>query len=178
MTIYADLLGDDLESLPPECLALHTGYGRFTGRIFVSYARFPGAAWLGKLCGFAPPADDAELTLDVVRQGAFDHWARRVNGRIMESALWVTEDGLLAEKLGPATVLFRPVIRGRQLHLQLQGFAFGKLSLPLWLAPQIQAVELAEMGRYRFEVTICLPLIGVQIISYTGWLDTLGTAQG
>lgn len=176
MTIYADLLGDDLEGLPPECLALHTGYGRFTGRITVSYASFPGVAKLGQLCGFAPPAEDAPLTLDVTRDGDQDHWVRSVKGQAMESMLWVTAEGWLAEKMGPATVLMKPVIHRGQLHLKPQGFAIGRLSLPNWLAPQIEAVELAELGRYRFEVTISLPLLGWQLVSYTGWLDTLGTA--
>lgn len=178
MTIYADLLGDDLGRLPVECLALHSDYGRFKGRISVSYARFPGVARLGQMFGFAPPAEDAVLTLDVERQGDQDLWVRNVKGQAMRSVLWVTENGLLAEKMGPATVLMKATIQGRQLHLQPKGFAVGSLSLPDWLAPQIEAVEMAELGRYRFEVTISLPLINWQLVSYTGWLDTLGAVQG
>lgn len=174
MTIYSDVLGDDLGRLPVECLALHSGYGRFKGRITVSYARFPGMAGLGKLFGFAPRAQDADLTLDVERHGDEDLWVRYVKGQAMRSVLWVTENGLLAEKMGPATVLMEATIRGRQLHLKPKGFALGSLSLPAWLAPEIEAVEMAELGRYRFEVTISMPLVGWQFVSYTGWLDTLG----
>jgi len=45
---------------------------------------------------------------------------------------------------------------------------FG-LSLPLALAPRINAHEFAEAGRFRFHVEISHPLTGL-IVRYRGWL--------
>jgi len=41
--------------------------------------------------------------------------------------------------------------------------------LPLGLAPRIQAREWQDGDRFRFEVSIRLPLIGL-VVHYDGWL--------
>ncbi|WP_299932338.1 DUF4166 domain-containing protein [uncultured Pelagimonas sp.] len=172
MTVYSKWLGDQFDDLPDACQDLHAGYGRFAGRITVSYAPLPFVAKLGRLFGFAPAADDVALVFEARQEAGRDYWRRMVGDTPMESELWVTTDGLLAEKLGPVTVTMRPILQGRQLILRVADFHFGRLAIPSWLQPEIEATEFAEAGRYRFEVTICLPIFGTQIVHYSGWLDT------
>ncbi len=172
MTVYTGWLGEGFDDLPQECQDLHAGYGRFAGRITVSYARLPFLAQIGQKFGFARPTDNGDLIFEARQEGGQDHWLRFVDGVAMKSTLWVTEDGVLAEKLGPVTVTMVPNMRGRVLELRMAGFQIGALTLPSWLRPQVEASEFAEAQRYRFEVTIRLPFLGTQIVHYSGWIDS------
>jgi hypothetical protein len=61
------------------------------------------------------------------------------------------------------------VVRGGRLDLMLRRWSFLDLALPLWLDPRSAAYESGEDDRFRFQVEIALPLIGL-IVRYRGWL--------
>ena len=46
------------------------------------------------------------------------------------------------------------------------------IKLPIFLAPRSQAREWEEGGRFRFNVSIAMPLIG-DIVHYDGWLTPI-----
>ena len=47
------------------------------------------------------------------------------------------------------------------------------LPIPKVLWPGVAVTERDEAGRYDFSVTIKMPIIGIILVSYRGWLDVL-----
>ena len=76
---------------------------------------------------------------------------------------------LLTERFGLLTFGFELPADESGLAMILRAWWFGPVRMPLFLGPRCAAREYEEDGRFRFDVSIGLPLIG-PIAHYRGWL--------
>jgi hypothetical protein len=169
--LFRRLLGDDLDSLPPPLARAHDAGDRQTwaGTAQVIAGRNPLARALCWMMGLPKPGRDIPVTVVFERDGEAEVWRRNFAGQTYHSQL-LARDGLIVEKMGPATNLFRVSVKEGRLHLDLVGFRFLGVPFPSWLCPQCPAVESEVDGRYRFDVPITLPLLGFAI-RYTGLME-------
>jgi hypothetical protein len=76
---------------------------------------------------------------------------------------------LLCERFGALNFVMALVVEGERMQLVMRRWSLFGLSLPLALAPRIDAYECVEASRFRFHVGISHPLTGL-IVRYRGWL--------
>ena len=76
----------------------------------------------------------------------------------------------MVEKLGNLTLYFIAEERDGSLHYQFQKTHFLGVRLPSFFSPKIEAKEMEENGKYRYQVKVFLPIIGL-VIAYGGLLE-------
>jgi len=170
-TLFARLLGDAFEQLPPPVRALHARATAHTyaGRVDVER----GDGIVSRLMGAATrlPArnTDQELRVTIEPSATGEHWTRRFANHAMPSRLW-DAGGLLCERLGLVTFAFRLDLEQGELTWRVERVrAFG-VPLPARLFRGVLAREFERDGRYRFDVRAEVPLAGL-LVHYRGWLD-------
>jgi hypothetical protein len=169
--LFRRLLGRDIDALPAVLRHAHDGCDRqvWEGRADVTASRHPIARLLCRMMRLPRPGRDMPVTVIFERVGRDELWHRDFAGRRYRSRL-TARRGLLVERMGPATNIFRVGVAGERLVLELVGFRFLGLPLPARLRPVCDAVESATGGRYRFDVPVGLPWLG-QVIRYTGIIE-------
>ena len=174
--VFRHALGDGFDDLPPALRAFHA-----PGRLCVWHgaadivpaASLPAAA-VARLFGFPRPGTGVPLTVTVHPardpQGPSEVWVRDYDGRRMVSTLRF-RNGVLTEAFGPLVFPLDVRTDARGLVLLGHGWRLGRVMLPSALAPRSQAREHQdEHGRFRFEVEITVPLLGL-LVAYSGWLE-------
>lgn len=167
--LYPQLLGPAFATLPQRVRALHAGYGLRRHRGEAEVIRGRGA--LARLCGWAvrlPPSGRGGIEVDIESGDRGQVWTRRFGAHEMRSRLWA-QAGLLCERLGPMRFGFRLGVDGGAVTWRVErASALGIPLRPGWFAG-VCARESAGDGRYRFEVSAVLPVVGL-LVAYRGWL--------
>jgi hypothetical protein len=96
-------------------------------------------------------------------------WSRSFDGKLFESTFKRDED-FLVERMGPLSLYLQPMCEGGRLVYRLIATQIGPIALPRALAPSMNAWESEKDGKYMFEVSVSLPIIG-PVIRYSGTLD-------
>ena len=96
-------------------------------------------------------------------------WSRSFDGRVFESTFTRDED-FLVEQMGPLSLYLQPMCEGGRLVYRLIATQIGPIALPRFFAPSMTAWESEKDGKYTFEVTVGLPILG-RVIYYSGSLD-------
>jgi hypothetical protein len=96
-------------------------------------------------------------------------WSRSFDGKLFESTFKRDED-FLVERMGPLLLYLQPMCEGGRLVYRLIATQIGPIALPRALAPSMNAWESEKDGKYMFEVSVSLPIIG-PVIRYSGTLD-------
>jgi hypothetical protein len=96
-------------------------------------------------------------------------WTCSFDGRVFEST-FKKDDDFLVEQMGPLSLYLQPMCEGGRLVYRLIATQIGPIALPRVLAPAMTAWESEKDGKYQFEVSVGLPLMG-QVIRYSGSLD-------
>lgn len=96
-------------------------------------------------------------------------WSRTFDGKAFESTFKKDED-FLVEQMGPLSLYLQPMCEGGRLVYRLIATQIGPIALPRALAPSMNAWESEKDGKYMFEVSVRLPIIG-PMIRYSGTLD-------
>jgi hypothetical protein len=170
--LFRRLLGSTIETLPPVLRAAHDARDdqHWVGRAEVRASRNPLARLLCRMMRLPPIGEDMPVSVAFDRRGDREYWHRSFAGRRYESVLHVSETGLMIERMGPATNIFRVSVTAETLHLDLIGFRFLGIPVPFWLRPHCHAVEREDDGRYVFDVPVSVPWLGA-IIHYTGRME-------
>lgn len=125
-------------------------------------------ALAARLASLPPAATDVPISVSIQRDASGETWTRNFGSHRMRSRLW-TEGTLLKERLGAITFSFRlQEVEGR-IEWRVCGARSMGMPLPASWFAKIKATEMLENGRYGFEVSASLPLLG-PLISYRGWL--------
>jgi hypothetical protein len=167
--LFRRVLGAAFETLPIEVRRLHlAGSQSFVGEVEARR----GTHLLARLCAWVthlPPAFRGPIRVDITTQGGGEVWTRHVAGHAMRSRMW-TRRGLLCERLGP-------LVFGFKLHCSADGLRWTVARVRLLGLPLpsrgfhgVHARESARAGRYHFDVSASLPLIGL-LVHYHGWVD-------
>lgn len=173
--LYRRLLGADFDRLPESLRALHDlqGQSLYQGRAEVTRGPNPLARFVAGLLGLPETGPDVPVTVEFRRDGMGEIWIRQFGRRRFATRLRLVPDavgGKLAEQFGPFALTMDLVPRSDGLELvPLRFTAFG-LPIPHWLAVRSTAHELVREGRYGFDVTIGLPVLG-RLVGYRGWLE-------
>ena len=169
--LFRRLLGADIDALPPSLRAAHDRGEdqRWSGLAEIEASRNPLARLLCRMMRLPAPGSDVPVTVTFERCGDGERWVRDFAGRRYESIL-SERRGLLVERMGAATNIFRVSVEDRALRLDLIGFRFLGIPLPAVLRPHCRAGEREEDGRYVFDVPISLRWLG-RIIRYTGRME-------
>jgi hypothetical protein len=96
-------------------------------------------------------------------------WSRSFDGRVFES-IFKKDDDFLVEQMGPLSLYLQPMCEGGRLVYRLIATQIGPIALPRVLAPSMTAWESEKDGKYAFEVSVSLPLLG-RLVRYSGALD-------
>lgn len=168
---FRRLLGAAFAALPEPVQYLHRGGARrHAGRATVERGSNALSWLMGWLAGLPPAARDATIEVELEAIAGGERWTRRFGGRAMQSRLRAGDDGLLWERLGPATFGF--ALTADALGITWQATRARAFGLPLpgrWFAG-VKAREGIEGTRYTFDVDATLPLVG-RVVGYRGWLD-------
>lgn len=169
-SVHARLLGDDMRRLQPAVAELHATDGAVVWRGRVDVERGGGVLghFVGAMLSLPPAGPDQQIEFRRTPHGEAEIWERIISGRTFASRL-AADNGLLVERLGPAVFRFRLVADNTMLRWHYEGARILGLLWPKALAPHIVAQEQASGDRYRFTVSVKLPVIGL-VVAYRGWL--------
>lgn len=169
-SLFRCLLGPGIEALPPGLRAVHDGSGPLTldGTAQVWRSANPLARLLCDVMHLPAAGTDVPVSVNFERDGSNERWHRRFAGRTYSSR-FVVRRGLLVERMGPATNIFRVTASDSALQLDLVGFRLLGIPLPGFLRPSCAAVETGEGGAFTFDVPVSLPGLG-PVIRYAGRL--------
>jgi hypothetical protein len=161
-------LGRTFFKLPEIVQRAHRGTIQLSGTVRVE--RGIGLGWLLAAL-MRLPRSNPKAELVVVAWHFADQmvWSRTFDGRTFEST-FRTEGVFLVEQMGPFSLYLDPKVEGDRLVYALAATRIGPLRLPRLLSPSLVAWEGEREGRYEFEVSVGLPLIG-RLIRYAGRLE-------
>jgi len=168
--LFERLLGSAFDTLDPCVRTLHRDHGerRYAGEVEVERGRHP-LAWLCARATRLPPAGRGSIDVEIIADAAGERWSRRVGAHVMRSRLWA-RDGLLHERLGAVTFVFRLQARGGAIEWSVVRVRALGLPLPARWFAAVGAREADGEGRYTFDVRAALPIAGL-LVRYRGWLD-------
>jgi hypothetical protein len=171
--LFADALGSAFAALPAPLRAMH---GAGWHRSAAGEAEVEGAAGLlarivARLVGF-PPSGRLPVRVTMSTDGDGECWVRDFGGRRFRSRLrWRGEAGRLEERFGPFAFTLEVPAGEWGLGMRVERWRCLGVRLPRWLAPFGDATESVDAaGRFRFDVSIRLPLGLGRVVRYRGWL--------
>ena len=171
--LFRRLLGDTIDDLPPVLREAHDSRAdqRWRGVAQVERHPNPLARLLCRLMRLPAAGTAIPVTVRFERRGTVEHWHRDFAGRRYRSTLFA-RDGLMIERMGLATNVFRASVKDGALRLDLIGFRFLGVPLPSALRPHCHAREHEDDGYYVFDVPVDLWPLG-RIIRYTGRMERI-----
>lgn len=168
--VFQRVLADAFDKLPPPLQRIHDARAtkKLAGRADVER----GPHWLVRLlapvASLPPSARDTPLTVVIEAHGSHEVWSRNFDGHVMRSRLWANGN-LLAERLGPVTLLFALTVEQGRLEWRVAGARYLGVPMPASWFKGATATEQLIDGRYTFDVRATLPIVGV-LVRYRGWL--------
>jgi hypothetical protein len=172
--LYARILGDGWQSLPPQVRDMHDIHRSRVARGRASVERGRGlmAALAARIMRFPQAVPDTPLVVRFEVSDGVETWTRTFGAESFSSRQFAgrgRSDRLLCEGFGPLDFAMALVVDGERLSLVLRRWRFLGLPLPRWLCATSTAYEHVEGGRFTFHVEIGHPLVGL-IVRYDGWL--------
>ncbi|WP_234801479.1 DUF4166 domain-containing protein [Xaviernesmea oryzae] len=167
--------------LPPAVRAFHTGDGvrRWTGHAEVRRGSGPLARFVCTIFGFPATGSTVPTRLTLSSEDRGERWVRDFGGAILASRQWAgqgLEQGLLLERFGPACFATALIPENDRLRvIPRRWFLFG-CPMPCALLPSGEGVERDVGGRFSFDITIGLPVIGL-VVAYRGILEAVQASR-
>lgn len=172
--VYEALLGRSWQDLPDVTRMLHSPdpVVRFRGEADIRRGHRRAATLIADMLGL-PEAGQA-IAADVRVSAAPDgqEWLERWYDGRRFATLQYGRAGLLHERFGPFTLMFKLEGSVNGITFRRRGVRLWGVPLPSVLAPRITATERADGDCHLFDVELKLPLIG-RIIAYRGRLKPL-----
>lgn len=171
-SLFRRLLGPAMDLLPDAVRHVHDGHGRLelSGMAQIDMMPGPLPRLICLLMGLPKPGRAVPVTVIFDRMPTTEHWQRRFGNRRYASSLTAgtgAETGLLIERMGMITNVFRIEATADALYLTVVRCRFLGVPMPGWLAPRCAVTEQAEDGDFTFDIPIDLPWLG-RLIHYRG----------
>ena len=169
--LFPRLIGPAFEALPDPLRAIHQrrGHSAYSGTCRVERGR----GLISRICGMVArlprAADSLPIRVDIEADEEGETWRRFFGGHAMCSRL-AARDGLLEERLGPATLCFALEAARGTIAWRLAAVRILGVPMPLAWFSGVNASESLEGARYRFDVEAHLPVVGL-LVSYSGTLE-------
>lgn len=162
---------DGFEAMPAVVRAAHSPDPacELEGRVAIEGAERWVARAIARMFGFPASAGDAPASVTIERDGDGETWIRRFGAATFASHLSRRPGGLV-ERFGAFAFDLDAHADESGFALSIAGVRLLGIALPRALAPSTRASACVDaQGRYRFDVTITLPVIG-RLVQYSGWL--------
>lgn len=169
-SVFRQVLGCVFDRLPPQSQRVHDArpHKKLVGRADVERGSHWLVGVLARIASLPPTANDIPLTVTIDAHDSAEIWSRNFSGHVMRSRLWANGN-LLAERLGPITLLFALSVEHESLKWRVVGARYLGAPLPSSWFSGATASEQVVDGRYTFDVRATLPLVGL-LVRYRGWL--------
>jgi hypothetical protein len=172
--LYPWLLGPRYAVLPPLVQQMHQVAPRMIadGAGTVTHGTRIASRLVARVLGFPRAGADRSVRVIFERQGAVETLSRHYEDATLtthQMAAGPAGSGLLGERFGPLTLVFRLEASDAAIRFVLEDVRCLGVSLPRWLRPRIDAREFVADGWYRFDVRVALPVVGL-LIHYDGRL--------
>ncbi|WP_422000024.1 DUF4166 domain-containing protein [Reyranella sp.] len=171
-SLYRQALGDAYRRQSAAGQALHdAGTSTWSGRCRVDGGETLAGRTLARLFGLPAGTEDAAIEVAFVVADGVETWTRHVGGRAMRSRQFLKPGvpGRIVEQFGWFAFDLALRVADGRLRLAMEGMRLCGLPLPRSLWPRIGATEYEADGRFFFDVSIALPLVG-RLVRYRGWL--------
>lgn len=172
--IYRRVLGTAFDALPPVVRQLHDSPAprRWSGTANVVRGKGLMARLVAGIIGFPNHGNDVPVTVAFSPTNTGELWTRTFGDRSFRS-LQTCGAGrnrhLLVERFGIAEFALALVVEDGRLHLVPRSWSVLGMPMPGFLLPRGSSFEGEEDGRFRFDVTIAVPGIGL-VVAYRGSL--------
>lgn len=179
--IYRRILGSAFDRLPDEVKALHDSLNerQWSGTASVQRGRGILARVVATVIGFPNAAETIPVAVRFTPDGDGERWTRTF-GRQSFSSRQRCGNGrnthLLVERFGIVEIALALVVDGDRLNLVPRQWTALGIRLPKALLPKGISFETQREGRFCFDVTIALPMVG-HIVSYQGSLGRVEAAS-
>ncbi|MFK0204232.1 DUF4166 domain-containing protein [Agrobacterium sp. NPDC090283] len=173
--LFRRLLGSAFDALPPRLQELHgSGHARqWQGVAEVRRGQGVLARMISAMLRFPAAGKQVPVSVTFTPEKGEERWTRNFAGRHFsstQSAGTGRDQYLLAERFGMVTVALALVLdRGRLALVPRRWHVLG-MPLPGFLLPKGVSFETQEEGRFRFDVEISLPFVGL-VVAYKGTLE-------
>ncbi len=175
MPLYRNILGNAWDRLPAEIRSMHDVDDAeiVHGRARVTRGESKIAQKIADLFGFPAADEDIAVSVQFTAKDGTEKWTRTFGDKSFSSTQHAGKghwQRLLIERFGPLQFAMALVLESdNRLRLVLRHWrAFG-IPIPLCLCPKSDSYETVGNGKFRFNVRISLPMIGL-IVHYQGWL--------
>ncbi len=171
---FKKVLGSAFESLPDQVKALHDveTVQKWGGHAQIRRGRGFWANAIAVIMRFPKAAERTPVTVTVSRQQNGEKWTRKFGNKQFTSILECgTErnDNLMVERFGIIKVALALVVKGERLFFIPRRWTCLGFPLPNVLLPKGESYETETDGKFRFDVEISAPFIGL-IVAYRGAL--------
>ena len=177
MSLHRRVLAEGFESLPEAIKRIHGQEGprHLTGRVDVQCNQTLAGRFLLSLLRLPRPGEDLEARILLEPSGQGERWHRRFGADSFSSRVVPDKrtPGRIVETMGGVSAVIALQTIPDGLRWEVASLTFLGVPLPRAVAPTTRATERQVGGRYHFEVSIRLPLLG-PLISYRGWLQREG----
>lgn len=172
--LYRKVMGADFDQLPGQVQELHDSSEkrRWSGQVQARAGRNVLARFAARLSGFPTRDFDGPVSVSFTPDEKGELWERDFGGykfHTYQTPGQGRNAGLLVEQFGAIHVALAVVVRDEKLYLIPRRWAFLGIPLPKVLLPGGDSFEYEADGRFHFDVSVDLPLIG-RIVGYRGWL--------
>jgi len=172
--LYKRVMGPAFHELPPIVRTFHsqTGTQKWIGYSKVTRGRGALARVISNMMGFPASGDDIPTSVVLQSDESGDTWTRQFGSKSFRSRQWAERRGdsiLLMETIGSVTLALSLVVQDQKLRFVPQGWSILGVRMPNSWMPNGNVSEFEENSHFRFDVQVCLPVIG-QIIHYQGSL--------
>lgn len=171
--LFETLLGDRWPNVAPAVRAMHGGE---PNRIARGRARVEGgdsiaARLVRSMLRMPAPGADVPIEIEFWRDGTRETWSRRFPDAHLASHLQPSarHAGAFDERLGPVAMTFALQADGAFLVWDAKAIQVFGVAVPVAWFTRVHARCGEQDGRYRFDVSARLPLLGL-LIAYSGWL--------
>lgn len=173
--LYRHILGHAFDGLPDQLRTLHNLESAQTweGTAQVRRGKNLLAKLIASVIGFPKEADKTPVQVTLTPEKDGERWVRNFDGKIFNSFQSPgrgRDIHLLWERFGVITIALALVIKDEQLYLIPRSWKILGLPLPKLLLPAGNSFEEQVDGKFRFNVEIKAPIIGL-IVSYKGVLN-------
>ncbi|WP_019906574.1 DUF4166 domain-containing protein [Methylobacterium sp. 77] len=174
-SLYRRILGSAFDALPPRVRELHDAFETRRWRGSARVERGTGflARIIGVAMGFPDATADVPVTVTFVPERGGERWIRDFGGKVftsVQSAGAGRDHYLLVERFGIVRVSLALVRDRQRLFFVPRRWSVLGIPMPGRLLPSGASFETETDGRFSFDITIQVPLIGL-IVAYRGSLE-------
>ena len=167
--LYRRIMGQAFDALPDAVRAMHNvcrdgGASGETHVVTGTNLLARAIAWIMRF----PSAGTHPLHVGFAEHDGIETWTRQFGQRRFKSRL-SEKGGRLTERFGPLRFHFDLPSDRQGLAMQMRRWTCLGVPLPMAFAPRSCAREWQEGERFRFDVPIALPCVGL-VVHYSGWL--------